>query len=101
MRFKQPASTTDVPLPDGRQQLAAFVLGRRVIVDASGGRVHVTHARFVEYVDAGDNTIGQITGIDCAATASDGHNALAKLMLPEGETHCAMLNRLDKAIRRY
>jgi hypothetical protein len=47
--------------------------------------VHETQTRFVEHVDARDITIGQIDGIDCAATVSDGHNVL--------------LNRLDKAIR--
>jgi hypothetical protein len=49
--------------------------------------MHVTQTRFVEHVDARDITIGQIVGIDCAATDSDGRNVL--------------LNRLDKAIRLY
>ena len=30
--------------------------------------------------DGGDITVGRIAGIDCAATAADGHNALAMLV---------------------
>ena len=51
--------------------------------------------------DGGDISIGQVAGIDCAATASDGHNALAMLVRREGETLNALLKRLDKAIGRY
>ena len=39
-----------------------------------------------------------IGGIDCAATAADGHNSLAMLARREGETLNALLRRLDKAI---
>jgi len=38
-------------------------------------------------------------GIECAATATDGHNALARLVRREGETLNALLRRLDKAIK--
>jgi hypothetical protein len=72
VRFEQPASTTGAPLSDSRQQLAVFALERGVPVDMSGSRVHVTQARFVEHVDARDITVGQIVGIACAATASNG-----------------------------
>ena len=48
--------------------------------------------------DGGDVTLGAIYPIVCAATASDGHNALAMLVRRDGETLNALLNRLDKAI---
>jgi len=51
--------------------------------------------------DGGDVTLGAIYPIVCAATASDGHNALAMLVRRDGETLNALLNRLDKAIARY
>lgn len=51
--------------------------------------------------DGGDITIGRIAGIDCAATAADGHNALAMLVRRDGETLNALIKRLDKAIGRY
>ena len=46
----------------------------------------------------GKITLGAIGGIDCAATAADGHNSLAMLVRREGETLNALLRRLDKAI---
>ena len=51
--------------------------------------------------DGGDITIGKLGVIDCAATAADGHNALAMLVRRDGETISALLKRLDKAIGRY
>jgi hypothetical protein len=51
--------------------------------------------------DGGDITVGRIAGIGCAATAADGHNALAMLARRDGETLNALLKRLDKAIGRY
>ena len=48
--------------------------------------------------DGGDITIGAIYPIACAATAADGHNAVAMLVRREGETLNALLKRLDKAI---
>lgn len=51
--------------------------------------------------DGGEITVGAIAGIDCAATAADGHNALAMLMRRDGETLNALLKRLDKAVGRY
>ena len=48
--------------------------------------------------DGGEITLGAIGGIDCAATAADGHNSLAMLVRREGETLNALLRRLDKAI---
>jgi hypothetical protein len=51
--------------------------------------------------DGGDITIGPIGSIECAATAVDGHNALAMLVRRDGETLNALLKRLDKAIARF
>ena len=43
--------------------------------------------------DGGDITIGSIGSIACAATAADGHNALAMLVRPVGETLNALFKR--------
>lgn len=51
--------------------------------------------------DGGDITVGPIGPIECAATAADGHNALAMLVRRDGETLNALLKRLDKAIARF
>ena len=51
--------------------------------------------------DGGEITIGRIHGIDCAATAADGHNAVAMLVRRDGETLGALLKRLDRAIGTY
>ena len=51
--------------------------------------------------DGGDITLGAIHSIACAATASDGHNALAMLVRRDGETLNALLKRLDRAIAMY
>jgi hypothetical protein len=51
--------------------------------------------------DGGEVTLGHISGVGCAATAADGHNALAMLARREGETLNALLKRLDRAIGRY
>jgi hypothetical protein len=51
--------------------------------------------------DGGEVTLGHIGGVGCAATAADGHNALAMLARREGETLNALLKRLDRAIGRY
>ncbi len=51
--------------------------------------------------DGGEITVGAIGPIECAATAADGHNALAMLVRREGETLNALLRRLDRAIARY
>ncbi|MBN8492867.1 MAG: hypothetical protein J0M00_15755 [Burkholderiales bacterium] len=51
--------------------------------------------------EGGDITLGAIAAIDCAATAADGHNALAMLVRRDGETLHALLKRLDKAVGRY
>jgi len=45
--------------------------------------------------DGGDITVGAIDPIECAATAADGHNALAMLVRRDGETLNALLKRLD------
>jgi hypothetical protein len=50
--------------------------------------------------DGGDITVGPIGSIECAATAADGHNALAMIVRRDGETLTALLRRLDKAIAR-
>lgn len=46
----------------------------------------------------GDITIGRIGPVLCAATASDGHQALAMLVRREGETLQQLLMRLEAAI---
>jgi hypothetical protein len=51
--------------------------------------------------DGGDITVGPIGPIACAATAADGHNALAMLVRRDGEALNALLKRLDRAIARY
>lgn len=51
--------------------------------------------------DGGDITLGRLEPIPCAATAADGHNALAMLVRHAGETLNALLKRLDRAIGRY
>lgn len=51
--------------------------------------------------DGGEITIGAIGPVECAATAADGHNALAMLVRRDGETLNALLRRLDRAIARY
>ena len=51
--------------------------------------------------DGGEITVGAVAGVECAATAADGHNALAMLVRREGETLAALLKRLDKAVARY
>jgi hypothetical protein len=51
--------------------------------------------------DGGDITVGRIHSIECAATAADGHNAIAMLVRRDGETLNALLKRLDRAIGRY
>lgn len=51
--------------------------------------------------DGGDITVGAMGSIECAATAADGHNALAMLVRRDGETLTALLKRLDRAIARY
>ena len=51
--------------------------------------------------DGGEITVGAIGSIECAATAADGHNALAMLVRRKGETLNALLKRLDKAIAKF
>lgn len=51
--------------------------------------------------DGGEITVGAIGPVECAATAADGHNALAMLVRRDGETLNALLRRLDRAIARY
>jgi hypothetical protein len=51
--------------------------------------------------DGGEITVGAIGPVECAATAADGHNALAMLVRRDGETLNALLKRLDKAIARF
>lgn len=52
-------------------------------------------------VEGGDITIGAIYPIECAATAADGHNAIAMLVRRDGETLNALLKRLDRSIGRF
>ena len=47
----------------------------------------------------GDVTIGRVGSIRCAATAADGHNALAMLVRRPKESLEDLLSRLDEAIR--
>ncbi len=51
--------------------------------------------------DGGDITLGRLGVIDCAATASTGHNLAAMLVRREGETLGALLKRLDRAIGHF
>lgn len=51
--------------------------------------------------EGGDITIGALYPIECAATAADGHNAIAMLVRRDGETLNALLKRLDRAIGRF
>ena len=51
--------------------------------------------------DGGDITIGTLGPFACAATAADGHNALAMLVRRDGENLSALLRRLDRAIARF
>lgn len=51
--------------------------------------------------EGGDITLGAIGPIECAATAADGHNALAMLLRRDGESLNALLKRLDRAIATY
>lgn len=51
--------------------------------------------------DGGEITVGAVGGVECAATAADGHNALAMLVRRDGETLNDLLRRLDRAIARY
>lgn len=51
--------------------------------------------------DGGGITVGAIGPVECAATAADGHNALAMLVRRNGESLNALLRRLDQAIGRY
>ena len=50
--------------------------------------------------DGCEVTLGAIGAIECAATAADGHNALAMLARRDVETLNALLKRLDRAIAR-
>lgn len=47
----------------------------------------------------GDITIGRVGRVRCAATAADGHNALAMLVRRPRESLDDLLTRLDEAIR--
>lgn len=48
--------------------------------------------------DGGSISVGALDEIECAAAATDSHNAVAMLVRREGETFNALLKRLDKAI---
>jgi len=48
--------------------------------------------------EGGEITLGAHGGVECGATAADGHNCLAMLVRREGEALNALLRRLDKAI---
>lgn len=51
--------------------------------------------------DGGEITLGRLHAIDCAATAADGHNAVAMLVRRDGESLSALIRRLDRAIGTY
>ena len=51
--------------------------------------------------NGGEITVGRLHGTGCAATAADGHNALAMLARREGETLNALLKRLNRAIGMF
>ena len=48
--------------------------------------------------EGGEITLGALPPHECAATAADGSNCLAMLVLRDGESLNALLKRLDKAI---
>jgi hypothetical protein len=48
-----------------------------------------------------DITLGRLPPFDCAATAADGHNAIAMLVRRDGEDLNELLERLDEAIARF
>ena len=51
--------------------------------------------------DGGEITLGRLHAIDCAPTATDGHNTVAMLVRRNGETLGALLKRLDRAVAAY
>ena len=51
--------------------------------------------------DGGEITVGGVDDIECAATATDQHNALVMLVRREGESIAALLKRLDRTLGRY
>lgn len=69
----------------------------------AAGRVLSTDLKHIETLidDGGEITLGPIGPIACAATAADGHQALAMLARREGETLNVLLKRLDKAIAKF
>lgn len=71
-------------------------------VDASHRTTRETMKNIEALIDdGGDITLGHLRGVGCAATAADGHNAVAMLTRRDGETLSALLKRLDKAIGKY
>lgn len=60
---------------------------------------HEEHRNTVQ--DGGEITLGKLHAIDCAATATDGHNAVVMLVRHNGETLGALLKRLDRAVAAY
>ena len=68
--------------------------------------VRVRDARVMKNIetliqDGGEITLGKLHALDCAATATDGHNAVAMLVRHNGETLGALLKRLDRAVAAY
>ena len=51
------------------------------------------------FEDGGETTLGALGGIECAASAADGHNCLAMLVRREGESLNATLPWRMSAIR--
>lgn len=51
--------------------------------------------------DGGHITPGPVGPVDCAATATVGHNGLATLARRDGKTLTALLERHESAIARY
>ncbi len=96
-----------VRVPEGRAGAVADPAGqphRRVAAALLDGQCSETHRmKNIEALidDGGEITIGSIGPIACAATAADGHNALAMLVRRDGETLAAVLKRLDRAIAKY
>jgi hypothetical protein len=51
-------------------------------------------------IEDGEITIGVLDPVGCVATASDGHNCLAKLVRRKGENLAQLLTRLDLTIAK-
>lgn len=89
-----------VGLPQGRADAVAYAHEQphRRVAAASLGAAMKNIEALID--DGGEITLGAIGGIDCAATATDGHNSLAMLVRREGETLNVLLRSCADWTRR-